>query len=127
MIADTTFVIDLLRGNKAAVEKASELDERGGALFATAVTVFELWQGLDASRVEKKQKLEEFVKTFALMNLDVDSAKHGGLVHSELVSKGVRIDPEDSMIAGIALANNHSVLTRDEHFFRVKGLKIETY
>ncbi|KAF5434089.1 putative nucleic acid-binding protein, contains PIN domain [Candidatus Methanophagaceae archaeon] len=38
------------------------------------------------------------------------------------------IDPEDAMIAGIALINDESVLTRNvEHFSRIRDLKIETY
>ncbi len=38
------------------------------------------------------------------------------------------IDPEDAMIAGIALINNESVLTKNvEHFSRIRDLKIETY
>lgn len=38
------------------------------------------------------------------------------------------IDPEDAMIAGIALINDESVLTKNvEHFSRIRDLKIETY
>lgn len=38
------------------------------------------------------------------------------------------IDPEDAMIAGIALINNETVLTKNvEHFSRIRDLKIETY
>ncbi len=38
------------------------------------------------------------------------------------------IDPEDAMIAGIALHNSEVVLTKNvEHFSRIRDLKIETY
>ncbi len=38
------------------------------------------------------------------------------------------IDPEDTLIAGIALINNETVLTKNvEHFSRIRDLKIETY
>lgn len=38
------------------------------------------------------------------------------------------IDPEDAMIAGIALLSNETILTKNvEHFSRIRNLKIETY
>jgi predicted nucleic acid-binding protein len=44
-----------------------------------------------------------------------------------LTKKGQRIDPEDTMIAGIAITNNKILVTRDKHFDRINGLKIEKY
>jgi len=127
MILETTFVIDLFRGKKDAVEKAEELDKRGEAVFTTTVTVFELWQGLDAATKDKREKLAHFIETFGLLPLDMEGAKHGGEIHRNLSLEGIRIDPEDSMIAGIAMRNAQPILTKDEHFARIKGLRIETY
>lgn len=125
MILDTTFLIDLFRGNKAAVEKAAELDKKEEPVFATALSVFELWQGLDAK--QKKAKVEQFVSAFGLLGFDVESAKKGGEIHAALAAGGIHIDPEDSMIAGVALHHAQAVLTRDEHFSRIKGLRVELY
>ncbi|MBI4170641.1 MAG: PIN domain-containing protein [Candidatus Aenigmarchaeota archaeon] len=127
MILDTTFVIDVFRGRKNAVEKAVELEQRGEALFTTAVTIFELWQGLDVKHKEKQEKLAHFVETFGLMALDTESAKRGGEIHSDLLARGMRIDPEDSMIAGIAMKNMQTLLSRDEHFSRIRGMRTESY
>ncbi len=127
MIVDTTFVIDLLRNAENAVAKAEELDEKGELVFATAVTIFELWQGVYIKNKEKLNDMERLIETFGLISLDTESAKRGGEIHSGLISKGNRIDAEDSMIAGIAIKNLQTLLTRDEHFARIKGLRIETY
>ena len=127
MILDTTFIIDLFRGNEDAIRRAIQLDDARETVFITSVSVFELWQGLDSKSAEKKKKLEEFVEMIGMLDLNAESAKVGGLVQSELVSKGEMIDPEDSMIAGIAIKHNHSILTRDRDYSRIKGLKLETY
>lgn len=127
MILDTTFVIDLFRKDKSAVDKARELDSRGEALFTTAVTIFELWQGLGAKKEKKKENLAQFVEAFGLLNFDPESAKHAGEIHAELKSRGLPIDAGDSMIAGMALHLSQPLLTRDKHFSRVKGIRIETY
>jgi tRNA(fMet)-specific endonuclease VapC len=127
MILDTSFVIDFFRGQKDAVQKAQELDRTGEPLFITSVTFFELWQGLDAKIADKKKKLENFADAFGMFPLDMESAKRGGEIHSDLRSRGAQIDPEDSMISGIAIKNSQTLLTRDTHFARIKGLRVEAY
>ncbi|HLC57413.1 MAG TPA: PIN domain-containing protein [Candidatus Nanoarchaeia archaeon] len=127
MILDTSFVIDFFKNKKEAIEKAKELYKREEPLFFTAVTVFELWQNFDLGNKKKVEVLSEFVRSFGLFPLDVESAEIGGKIHAELADKGIVIEAEDCMIAGIALHNNQAVVTRDEHFSRIEGLKIVRY
>lgn len=127
MILDTSFAIDMLRGKRNAVEKIEELENRSETVFITSITVFELWQGLDSKTKEKLGKLENFVETFGLLAFDKESAKIGGVIYQDLLEKGARIDPEDTMIAGISIANGHAILTKDSDFSRIKNLRIETY
>ena len=57
MILDTTFIIDLLNNDPNTVKKAQELDSNNSSLFRTAITVFELWQGIND--IQNKEKLEK--------------------------------------------------------------------
>ena len=51
-----------------------------------------------------------------------------GEVDARLLREGAPIDPEDAMIAGIALALGDVVLTRNvRHFSRITGLRVEGY
>jgi len=51
-----------------------------------------------------------------------------GNIHRKLSRKGVTIDPEDSMIAGIAKVHNETLLTRNKkHFEKIEGLDVEGY
>lgn len=127
MIADTSFIIDLMRNVENAVSKADELDKKGEVVFATSVSFFELWQGAQARDKEKLKDMEKKLEAFGLISMDVESAKKGGEIHFDLISSGKRIDPEDSMIAGVALQHSHTLLTRDERFSRINGLKTESY
>jgi len=129
MILDTTFIIDLLRKDPASVEKAASLQRSGEPVLATAVSVFEVWQGaVDLKDVEKRRKIESLLSSIGLLPLDCDCAKEAGRVHDECYRRGVPIDPEDSMIAGIALTHGQAVLTRNvKHFRQVRGLSVETY
>ncbi|MBS3149379.1 PIN domain-containing protein [Candidatus Woesearchaeota archaeon] len=129
MILDTTFIIDLLNNDPSAVDKAKYLEKANLPVFTTAVTVFEIWQG--TSDIKSKQKLDNIntlLESLGLLDLDLESAKIGGKLHSELYAQGNPIQPEDSMIAGICIKNNKKLLTRNiKHFSKIKKLQIETY
>ena len=129
MILDTSFIIDLFRNDKSAIEKANELIRKSIPLATTTVNIFELWQGTyDIKNKEVKDKILTFLSSIGLFVLDLPSAQEGGTIYSELRNKGGVIDPEDCMIAGIAKTNNKTLLTKNiKHFDRIRDLKIEIY
>lgn len=128
MICDTSFLIDLMRYKPAAVAKASELDAKGVSLAITSVTLFEIWRGLHRASAEKKENVAKRLSGMRLLLLDGAAAMAGAEVDIELRAKGAEIELTDSMIAGIAIKNEETVLTGNvKHFSRIKGLKVEGY
>lgn len=128
MILDTTFLIDVLRNDPEAVQKARELEQIGTRLAVTSITVFELWRGFSALQQEKMEKACAMLDRLRMHNLDIPSAKQAGRVSYELERKGQEIDPEDAMIAGIALEKREEILTRNiKHFSRISQLVVSKY
>ncbi|MEK6968276.1 MAG: PIN domain-containing protein [Nanoarchaeota archaeon] len=127
MILDTSFVIDVLRNRKEAIEKSTQLDNSDEPIFITSISVFELWQIWNLLGEKKKRILAEFVDSFGMLSFDSENAQLAGEVQSELMKSGLQIDPEDCMIAGIALTSGQAILTRDKHYSRIKGLKVQSY
>ncbi|MBS3137532.1 PIN domain-containing protein [Candidatus Woesearchaeota archaeon] len=129
MILDTCFIIDLLKNKNGAYQKSKELENSSTSLLTTAVTIFEIWQGIhDIQNPERIKKTNQLLSSLGLLQLDIDSAKIAGEIHSRLINKGIMIESEDSMIAGICVTKNETLLTRNvKHFSRIDGLKIETY
>ena len=128
MILDTTFMIDMLKGVPAAVEKAYELDKTNAPILTTTITVFELWQGVHDAHQNERERVLELLGAYGLHNLDFESAQKAGEIFDKLCKHGLEIDTEDCMIAGIAITRNEAVLTRNvEHFSRIGGLRIEKY
>jgi len=121
MILDTTAVVDLLRGNKPELlDRLKNIAAH--SIHATSVTVFEICQGC------KDKKIEEFFDNIHILNLDRESASKAGEIQRKLKQQGQIIDPEDCMIAGIAINNNLPVLTANKkHFSRIGMLKAEFY
>ena len=129
MILDTSFLVDLLRNNPAAVSKISEIEKENEPIATTTVTVFEIWQGLPKkSREQQIEKTLELFKSINVLSLDFDSAIEAGNIQQKLTRAGQKIEAQDAMIAGIAKTRREKVLTRNEkHFERIKDLEVESY
>lgn len=130
MIADTSFIIDLMIGEKAAISKAKEIEDKNIPLSLSAPTLFELYVGISLShkREEEKARVLNVIDSMPFLPLDIESTKAGGQIYAEKSRVGLRIDPEDAMIAGIARVNGEKVLTRNlKHLQDIPGVNLEKY
>lgn len=130
MILDTCFIIDLLEGNEEAYEKLLELDTNDVTQIITTVSVFELIVGVERSNnVEKeKNRTTKIYEKMLIANLDHKSAVCAGEIFAQQMSKGRTLPFSDCLIAGIAISNNETLLTRNvKDFSRIERLKIESY
>ncbi len=119
-----------MEGLPAAKEKAEELESEGIAISVSSPTVFELYVGVSRAKRpnEEAERIMGIIGSLAKYALDHQAA----VVAAESLDRkrrdGIMLDPEDAMIAGIALVNGKSVLTRNlRHFKGIKGLLVENY
>ena len=130
MIADTTFLIDVMREDRSAIAKGEELEREGVQVNITTVSVFELYVGLNLSTkpIEEKNKIDKVLGNIVVQNFDFDSACEAGEIFADKKRRGLTIDPEDAMIAGICISNEEPILTRNvNHFSNIGGLTVESY
>lgn len=130
MIFDTSFVIDIMNKDVGAVKKLNEIVSRGELGVITTPTLFELYSGMARSTKQEaeKQKILYTISQLLVWHLEPRGAEKGGEIDGKLITEGQKIDPIDSMIAGIAMANGEKLLTRNvKHFSKIAGLKVETY
>jgi predicted nucleic acid-binding protein len=127
-VLDTSFLIDIFRNEPAAVKHLDHLEQED-LLQITAPTIMELWLGALQSNAPEREKarIEEFLEALLVLSFDMRAAKEAAEIEAALLKKGQMIDIEDTMIAGIARSHGEKIVTRDEHFKRIVGLKIETY
>ncbi len=95
-----------------------------------APALFELEYGTAKSQKPQLQRnfIDTVVLKFDILPLDYPSAKAAGILRSGLEGKGNLIGPYDLLIAGIALAHNLTVVTRNtREFARVPGLRVENW
>lgn len=130
MIWDTSFVIDLMNEDKEAIQKLTELSNRGEQQATTSITVFELFTGMAQSQrpEEEKNKILRVLNGQRILNLKWESAEKAGEIHGFFKKKNDPIKPLDCLIASIAIINNEKLVTRNrKDFEKIQGLELETY
>ncbi|MBS3097747.1 type II toxin-antitoxin system VapC family toxin [Candidatus Woesearchaeota archaeon] len=126
-VLDTTFLIDLLNGDKRTL-KITEDNEQ---LLTTQINMYEVIRGAflgDASKPEIL-KAKELFGDIIVLQLDDNSVIKAAEIFTDLTKQGNIIADNDCLIAAIALSNGiGSIVTKNtEHFKRIKGIKVETY
>lgn len=127
---DTNFLIDLLRGDPEAQRKMSALEDGKTIIATTAMNVCELYKGAYKSERVKENTVaaEQILKNLVIYNFDSAAAKEAAKITEELRKNGQPIGAMDALVAGTAIANNETLLTRDiEHYKRIRKLRVETW
>lgn len=129
MILDTSFLIDVLRGDEAVEERERELDEEGVGVV-TAISVMELWEGIhlaDATETEH-DAVERLLSGIHHADFDRPAAMWAGETNATLSRQGQVVQVEDVMIGAVASERDEPVLTRNvEDFERLPGVSVESY
>jgi len=130
LLADTTFVIDIMKNDTSAVRKGKDLSDASVSILVGTPTIFELYigVGLSVRSSEEREKVLSTLRSLPHLSLDAASASKAGIIYAQRVKEKTKIDPEDAMLAGIAIQNNEPLLTRNrKDFAGIPELKLETY
>jgi predicted nucleic acid-binding protein len=128
---DTCFLIDLLKERPSAARKLKELDERSDSKILTTPVLFEILTGIrfTGSRTEEAT-FRAMAARFRIEPFDSPAAERAAEIRAELLHLGKTPGQTDVMIAGIALARGHVLLSDDTALraaSRAVGLSLEQY
>ncbi len=130
MILDTSFIIDLLKGEEKIDKWIEKLDSNEEIPILNPITAMEIWEGAHLSnRTEDEiEKIKSLLEGLNFENFNIEDGKLSGKINADLTNKGEKIDIEDVMIASIAINSDQSILTRNpDHFNRIEKTEVETY
>ncbi|MBC7530693.1 MAG: type II toxin-antitoxin system VapC family toxin [Oligoflexus sp.] len=99
-------------------------------IFISAVTVSELYFGVENSQTIEKNKvlLETFLIPFQILDFDLEAAKSFGQLKAELKREGKAIGgAQDLQIASHARACNLTLVTNDQGFKQGSSIKVEDW
>lgn len=128
-ILDTDILSEFLRGHAKVIEKVEEHVEKFGFVSLSIITYYEILNGLLYKDAKKQlTKFEGFVELNNIIPLTLIEAKIAAAIQADLRRKGREIGHTDTLIAGVALANEMQLITNNtDHFKRIKGLEIDNW
>ena len=118
---DTSVIIDFLAGDEKIVALVKELAEKE-EIKTTTITEYEL---LKHGAELKRQVAEKFLSAVIVCPFDRASARKAALLFESLSKAGKMINENDLLIAGISLANDEVLLTRDRKFGNIDDVNIK--
>lgn len=95
-----------------------------------SIAIHEILRGLAQVHTVEREgtAIEEVLASRPVVSHGARAARVGGLLEGALRAKGRPIEPEDCMIAAMAIVEGEEIVTANERdFARIDGLRIATY
>ncbi len=123
-LLDSTFVIDLLDGLPAAVDRQRAIYESGDEPYVNEVVICEVRAGL---RQRDEPNLVGILEPIEFIQPGPESAMRAGWWRRQAHESGRRLALADALIAAAADAVGAAVLTRNVGDFALTPVQVETY
>jgi len=130
MILDTSFLIDVMNTDDAALRRVDEIEADGIEQNVPAMTLQELYISVGASDLPERErrKIEYVVESRPIVPTTEEIARKAGRIDGRLRRQGERIDLGDATIGATGIVRDEPVVTGNpEHFQRIPGLDVESY
>jgi len=128
-LLDTNIISYWMRGDQTVIARIKE--HAPSNLSLSAITLAEIWYGIEKSPVKKKErrsKIEKISSVLSIYPFDEAAAGSYGVIRAQLEKKGIVISERDIQIAAIAVANRLTVVTHNVKEFRlIENLAIEDW
>lgn len=127
-LLDSNILIYFFKNTGAVRSKLAQ--KREDEIHLCTPVIWEILAGTLKSQGPSNQlaRLEAVQKRFSVLSFDLPSATAAAQIRAQLEQSGQSIGPVDTMIAGIGIANNLTLVTRNvREFSRVPNLKVENW
>lgn len=123
LLIDTNAAIAVINGNSAAIKAVDSAE----TIAIPIIVIGELCFGAEKSTQVAKNlsEIQTFLQGRNVLLCDLETATWYGKVAQRLRAKGRPIPQNDMWIAAIALRYDLTLMTKDEHFSEVEGLKVQ--
>jgi predicted nucleic acid-binding protein len=121
---DTTFAIDILRGQDAAAGRFGRLFADGDESFVDETVLCELATGV---RPVEQDALDAFVRAVEFVQPGADVALRAGQWRSQARSRGLTLSLSDALIAATTDALGAVLITRNVRDFAITPVQVSTY
>lgn len=128
-VLDSSFLVDLVRGEERALAALARLEEEYHDLSTTVINLLELFRGvyLSERKEENITEVMEIARGLDLLGIGWETFQIYGTLSATLKEGGIAVDEFDLVIAALALQADGMIVTGDQHFQRIPGLEVIGY
>jgi tRNA(fMet)-specific endonuclease VapC len=125
---DTNAASPIINGNERVSARWREVKSQGHTVQLNAISFYQVRRRLELPRFKRKPRLfESLVGLTGILLLDLPALERAASVYQELRKLGTPLE-DAGIFAGIALANQAVLVTRNAAYFtRVLGLTLEDW
>lgn len=105
-------------------QSAKDLIESFTEQERIAITVISKYEILRGTTERDTDLVSGLLNQFVIYDFNDSVVREAAKVHKKLAEKGKMINELDILIAGIAVANNETLITRDKNFLNLESTKI---
>ncbi len=124
---DSTFLLDLLKGDEAAAAKMREIEAAGEGVSLPPPCLAEILLGAHFKGGDLLRETLEVLARLDVLEVDAAVAGEAGRLGAELLRRGQGLPTTDLLIAASARLAGQILVTRDTDFARIPGLAVEGY
>jgi len=127
-LLDTNTLIYFFKGLGNVAENLLEHSPKEIAI--PSIVVYELQVGIakSTSPQKREKQLQTLLSQAEIIDFTCKEAKASAKIRADLESKGEPIGPMDTLIAGYAIAHNHTLVTNNtKEFKKVEKIKLENW
>ncbi len=124
---DSTFLVDLLKGDPAAAAKMREIEALAEPVSLPAPCLTEVLLGAHFKGGALLRDTLDVVSRMDILDVDAAVAGEAGRLGAELLRRGHGLPTTDLLIAAAARLHSQVLVTRDTDFARIPGLAVEGY
>ncbi len=128
-LMDTNSISAMIRQNKQMLEKVTQANIAKKAIFFSTITYYETKRGLLATQATRKMAdFDKIRKKYDMLGTDSEAVlDKASEIYANLKHQGKLLPDADILIAAVALSFNLILVTDDNHFDRIEGLKVENW
>ena len=124
-LLDTNTLIYFFKGQGKVVERLFATPPAEVAISSVSLYEIEVGIAKSAQPAKRRRQFDGFLTAVSVLPLDRAAARAAAAVRADLETRGLPIGPLDNLIAGIALANRATLVTRNtREFSRLRNLSI---
>jgi tRNA(fMet)-specific endonuclease VapC len=124
-LLDTNALSDLIRDHAAIKAQVAAFS---GFLETSVIVVGEITYGLNRMPAGKRQadydqRFRDLISTLSIVPITESVARTYGVIKMSCEKSGITLDENDLWIAATAMDKSATVVTRDQGFSRIPGLR----